>query len=94
MRWVNQRLASLEQDARQPRLVIEADKTANKKTRERMEGAATAVQAKHRDSCSAKRVQTGSTISTSFGKKAEPPALPRRNDVLVDNDPAAPKLCL
>ena len=66
----NQRLASLEQDARQPRLAMEADVPADKKTRERMEGAATAVQAKHGDSCSAKRVQVGPTCSTSFGVKA------------------------
>ena len=51
-RSANQRLASLEQDVRQPRLVMEADVTANKKTRERAEGAAAAVQG---DSCSAKK---------------------------------------
>ena len=43
--------ARLEQDARQPRLVMEADGPANTKTRERTEGAATAVQAMHGDSC-------------------------------------------
>ena len=60
MRRGNQRLASLEQNARQPRLAIEADVTADKKTRERTEGANNAVQAKHGDRCSAKRVQAGS----------------------------------
>ena len=54
LRRIDQRLASLEQDARQPRLAMEADVSADKKTRERTEGAATAVQAKHGDSCSAK----------------------------------------
>ena len=49
-----------------------------------MEGAAAADRAKYRNSCSAKRVQAGSTSSTSFGMKAEPPARPRRDDVLVD----------
>ena len=64
------------------------------KTRERTEGAAAAVQAKHRDCCSAKRVQVGSTSLIGFGMKAEPPALPRRDDVLVDIDAATPKPCL
>ena len=33
LRSINQRLASLEQDARQPRLAMEADVTAGKETR-------------------------------------------------------------
>ena len=37
---MDQRLASLEQNARQPRLAIEADVPADEKTRERTEGAA------------------------------------------------------
>ena len=37
--------ACLEHEARQPRLAMEADRPANTKTRERTEGAATAVQA-------------------------------------------------
>ena len=56
MKRANQRLANLEQKARQPRLAMKADVTADKKTRERLEGAAAAVQAKHGDSCSAKKV--------------------------------------
>ena len=94
LRRIGQRLASLEQDARQPRLTMEADAPADTKTRERMEGTATAVQAKHEDSCSAKRVPAGPTSSTSFGVKAEPPALPCRDDVLVDNCAVVPKSCL
>ena len=43
MRRLEQHLISLEQDARQPRLAMEADGPANTKTRERTEGAATAV---------------------------------------------------
>ena len=85
IRRAYQRLASLEQDARQPRVAMEVDVTPYKKTRERTEGDASAVQAKHRYSCSAKRVQACPTSSTSFGKKAE------RDDVLVDNGAAAPK---
>ena len=54
LRRINQRLASLEQDAWQRRLAMEADVTADKKTRERAEGAAAAVQAKHGNSCSSK----------------------------------------
>ena len=88
MRRAKQRLASLEQKARQPRLAMKADVTAGKKTRERVEGAAAAVQAKHGDSCSA---QVGTTTSTSFGMKSKPPALPRWDDVLVDKGAVAPK---
>ena len=93
MRKANQRLASLEQDARQPRLVMEADLTADLKTRKRTEGATPTVQAKHGDSCFTKRVQAGPTSFTRFGMKAETLALPRRDDVLVDLGAAAPKPC-
>ena len=61
---IDQRLASLEQDARQPRLIMEADITANKKTRDRTECVATAVQAKHKGSCSANRVNPDPKRST------------------------------
>ena len=73
---------------------MEADVTEDKKTRERTEGASAVVQAKRGDSCSAKRVQAGPRSSTSFGIKAEPPALPRGDDVLVDIGTAAPNPCL
>ena len=87
--------AGLEQDVRQPRLAIESDVQTDTKTRERMEGAATAVQAMHGYSFSANRVHPGSKItSTSFVMKAEPPALPCKDDVLVENGAAAPKSCL
>ena len=69
MRATDQREAGLEQDARQPRLAMEADGPANTKSRERTEGAATAVQAMHGDSCSADRVDPDSMYSTSFGDK-------------------------
>ena len=49
LRKMKQRVASLKQDARQPRLAMGEDVKADKKTRERTEGAATAVQAKHGD---------------------------------------------
>ena len=91
MRRMDQRLASLEQDARQPHLAMEADVPVGEKTRERTKGAATAVQAMHGDSCTAKRVQAGPTTSTSFGVKAEPCALSCRDDVLVKKGAAAPK---
>ena len=71
---MDQRLACVEQDARQPRLAIEIDEPADEKTRERTEGAAKAVQVMYGDSFSANRVQAGpKTTSTSFGVKAEPP---------------------
>ena len=58
-RGTSQRAASLEHDARQPRLVMEADGPANTKTRGRTEGAATVVQAMLEDSCTAQKVQDG-----------------------------------
>ena len=90
-----QRSASLEQDAWQPRLAIEADVIADKKTRNRTEGAAAANRAKHiGDSSSASQVDPDQMCSTSFGMKAKPSALPRRDEVLVDKGAAAPKPCL
>ena len=91
-RYFDQHAANLEQDARQPRLAMEADGHVNTKTRERTEGAATAVQAMRGDSFSARRVEHGPNAnSTSFGMMAEPPALPCRDDVVVKSDDAAPK---
>ena len=93
-RSINQRLTRLEYDTRQPRLAMEAYRPANTKTRERTEGAAKAVQAKHGGSCTAQRVQDEPKISTCFGVLAEPPALPCRDDVVVENGTAPPKSCL
>ena len=94
-RGTSQRAASLEYDARQPRLAMEADGPANTKTRERTEGAATAVQAMRGDSFSGRRVESGpKNNSTSVGMMAEPSALPCRDDVLVENGDASPKSCL
>ena len=50
------REASLEQDARQPRLTLEADGPPDTKTHERKEGAAKIVQAVYGDSYAANRV--------------------------------------
>ena len=47
--------------ARQPHLAMKADVTADKKTCERSEGAAAAVQAKNGDRCSVKPDQAGPT---------------------------------
>ena len=91
----DQRKASLEQDARQPRLAMEAEGPANSKTRKRTEGTASAVQAMHGDSFSARRVDPGpKTTSTSFGMKAEPSALPCKDETVVEDSAAAPKPCL
>ena len=95
IRLLEQQLASQEQDAWQPRLAMEADGPANTKTRERTEGATTAVQSMRGDSFSARRVEAGpKTYSTSFGMMAEPPDLPFRDDVLVENGDVSPKSCL
>ena len=88
-RETNQRLSSLEHDARQPRLAMKADGQADIKTRERTEGAATAVQAMHGDSCSANRVDPDPMCSTSFGDDCTGPC--SRQDALAGNGAAAPK---
>ena len=56
---------------------------ADKKARERTDGAAVAVQGKHGDSCFAKKVQAVPKGSTRFGDDfTRPPALPcSRDDV-------------
>ena len=69
LRRMDQRLASLEQDAWQPRLAMETDVPADEKTRERTEGAAKAVQAMHGNSFFAKRIQDGPKSSTTFGRE-------------------------
>ena len=92
---MDQRLAGLEPDARQSRPAMVADGQANTKIYERTEGAAKAIQAMHGDSFSASRVDPGpKTNSISFGVKDEPPALPCRDDVLVENGATAPTSCL
>ena len=93
-RGTNQRVASLEQDARQLRLAMETDGPSDTKTRERTRGAAKAVQAMHGDSFSANWVDPDSMCSTKFGVKVEPPVLSCRDDVLVENGAAALKSCL
>ena len=93
-RLLDQLSECLEHEARQPRLAMEADGPADIKTRERTEGAATAVQAMHEDGFSAHRVEPGpNTNSTSFGVKAEPLALSCRDDV-VESGNAASESCL
>ena len=81
MRVMDQRVGSLEQGARQPRLTMEAGVQADKKTRERTEGAAKAVQVMHVDSCSANRVDPDTMCSTNLGGDSTgPPALPYSGD--------------
>ena len=76
IRSLDQRLTSLEQDARQSRLAMETDGPADTKTRKRTEGAPTTVQVMHGDSFSANRDDADPKInSISFGVKGEPPAL-------------------
>ena len=95
-RGTGQRVRSLEQDTRQPCLAMEADGPANTKTRERTEGATTAVQAMRGDSCSADRVDPDLMCSTSSSDDSiGPPAPPcSGKNTLVDNRAAAPKSCL
>ena len=74
---------------------MEADGHANTKTCERAEGAATVVQAMHGDGCTtAQKVQDGPKTSISFGVMAEPPDLPCREDVLVEDGATSLEPCL
>ena len=66
MRETSQRSESLEQHARQPRLLTEADVPTDTKTHKRTEGAA-ADHVKHGDSCSANQVDPDQMCPTSFG---------------------------
>ena len=96
MRAIKQRLAGLEQVARQPRLAMEADVPSDTKTHSKRMEDAVAVQAKHGDSCSANQVDPDPMCLTSFGDDSTgPPALScSRDDALVGNGAAAPKSCL
>ena len=96
MRKMNQHVTRLEHGARQLRLAMEADgQQPDTRTRERTEGAATAVQAMRGDCFSARRVKPGpTTYSTCLGVKADPPDLPCRDDSVVECDAAAFKSCL
>ena len=91
---MDQHMTHLEHGARQPRLAMETDGQASTKTRERTEGAPVAVQAMRGDCFSARRVEPGPTTnSTSFSVKAEPPALPCRDDSVVECGSAASESC-
>ena len=91
---MDQRLASLEHDVLQPRPAMGVDVQVDTKTRERTEGAAKVVQAMHGDNFSTKRIRDGPKSSTTFDEKVEPPALPCRDGVVVENGATAPKSCL
>ena len=91
---MDQRLTGLEQDALQPRLAMETDMPADKKTRQRTEGGAKAVRAMHGETFSAKGIHDGPKRSITFGENVEPPALSCRGGVVIENGTAAPKSCL
>ena len=90
MRVTYQRLAGVKHNARQPRLATGADVEPDTKTRKCVEDIVE-DQVKNGNSCSAKRVDAGPTSLTSFGLTADPVALSRRDDVLVDKGAEAPK---
>ena len=88
-----QRSASLEQDARQPRLVMEADVTSNTKIRNRMEDVA-AERVISGDNSSAKVDPDPMCLANSGDDSTGPLALPcSRDETLVDYGTAAPKPC-
>ena len=92
---VEQRSASLEQDARQPRLAMEANVPSETKTREHTKSAAAAVQTKHEDSCSAIQVDPDPMYLTSFGDDSTGPSalLCSKDHALAANGATAPKSC-
>ena len=96
MRKMDEHVTRLEHGARQPRLAMEVDGPTNTKTRERTEGAGKVVQALRGDIAilQHKRFQDGPKTSISFGMMAEPPALPCRDDVVVESGNAASQSCL
>ena len=68
---------------------VEIDTKTRKRTND-----AVADQVKNGDGSSARKVDSGPTSSIILGTKAEPPALPLRDDALVDKGATAPKLCV
>ena len=96
MEKYGQRLARIEHDAWQSRLAMEADGPPDTKTRERTEGAVTAVRAMHGDSCSANRVDPDPMCSISFCDDCTGPPTPpcSGENALIDNGAATPKSCL
>ena len=91
---LEKRLTRLQHGARQLRRAMEADGQADTKTCERTEGATIAVQAMRGDCFSARRVEPGPNINLiSFDVKAETPALPCRDDVVVECGAAASESC-
>ena len=95
MRATDQRLAGLEQEARQLCLATGADVPTDTEIRKRTEGAAAAKRVISGDNSSVK-VGTDPTCLTSFGDDST--GLPTlscwRYDALVDNSAGAPKPCL
>ena len=95
MRKMDEHVTRLEHGARQPRLAMEEDGPTDTKTRERTEGAAIVVQAMRGDSCTTgQNVQDGPKTSITFSMEAEPPDLPCREDVLIEDGTTTPKSCL
>ena len=85
--------AGLEQDARQPRLAIDAGVISDKKTCERTEDAAT-DRVMNGDNSSAQVDHDPMCLASFRDDFSDSLALPRRDDVLVDKDASAPKPCL
>ena len=93
---MDQYLAGLESDARQPRLTMVVDEQANTKTHERTEGVATAVQSIYEDSCFTTRADPDPMCSTTLDDDCiQPPAHPcSGGNALIGNGAVAPKSCL
>ena len=92
MRAINQRLAGLEHEARQPRLVTEADVEPDTKNCKSMEDAA-ADRAKHGDRSSSAQINHDPMRLISFGDYSTEPPAPEKpiGEALVDEGTEAPK---
>ena len=93
IRNINQHRAGLQQlQAQQPRLAVKADVLDDEKTRESREDF---VPDGRLGDVSSDRIHDPMRL-TSFGDQGyiEPPALPCRDDALVNQGPEVPKLCL
>ena len=93
-RETTKRSESLGQDARQPRLAMEADVTSDKKTRNRMEDDAPGRMISGDNS--SVEVDLDPICLTSFGDDSTRPPTGScsRDDAMVDKKAAAPKSCL
>ena len=95
MRVANQRFAGLEHEARQQRLITDADVESDTKTRKRTEDASAENRVMNGDISSTRRVKDSPTTLASFGMIVEPPASKKCiKDVMANEGAEKPRLHL